>query len=83
MPHTLTLTIPDEVYQWLLKTANGAGKTPEELAKECLAATVQKVCEDPLLKLAGVLECEISDLSERHHEYIGEGLMRKLSGGND
>jgi hypothetical protein len=82
MAHTITLSIPDEAYQGLLKTAQEAGRTPEELAGEWLATTVQNICDDPLLKLAGTLEGP-PDLSERHHDYIGEGLMRKLSGGND
>jgi hypothetical protein len=83
MAHTLTLNIPDDVYQGLLKTAEEIGRTPEELAGKWVATAVQDICDDPLLKLAGTLECGISDLSERHHDYIGEGLMRKLSGGND
>jgi hypothetical protein len=83
MAHTLTLSISEEAYQWLQKTANGTSRTPEDLAGEWLAATVQRLSEDPLLKLAGAFEWPVSDLAERHDEYIGQGLMRKLSGGND
>ena len=32
---------------------------------------------DPLLALAGTLEYDSTDLSERHDEYMGQGLMTK------
>jgi hypothetical protein len=82
MAHTITLKIPDDAYQGLLKTAQEAGRTPEELAGEWLAARMKRLSEDPLLKLAGAFDWP-ADLGERHDEYIGEGLKRKLLGGND
>jgi hypothetical protein len=82
MAHTITFTVADEVYQRLLKTAEGVGKTPEELATEWLSARVRRLSEDPLLKLVGAFEWP-ADLGERHDEYIGEGLKQKLSGGDD
>ncbi|CAN5128504.1 hypothetical protein BH18ACI2_BH18ACI2_07590 [soil metagenome] len=36
MKHKLTITLPDEVYQPLVEAALQNGKTPEELAAECL-----------------------------------------------
>jgi hypothetical protein len=83
MAHTLTLTIPDEVYQTLVKQAGNSGRVPEELAREWLAAALQRLSEDPLFRLAGAFQFRLPDVAERHHEYIGEGLKRKLSGGDD
>ncbi len=34
---------------------------------------------DPLLALAGTLECDSTDLSERHDEYIGQALRTESS----
>jgi hypothetical protein len=82
MAHTITLSIPDEAYEWLQKTANGTGRTPEEVAGEWLAARLRRLSEDPLLKLVGAFEWP-ADLGERHDEYIGEGLKQKLSGADD
>lgn len=32
--------------------------------------------DDPLLKLAGVFESDVTDISDRHDEYIGESLRK-------
>jgi metal-responsive CopG/Arc/MetJ family transcriptional regulator len=32
--------------------------------------------DDPLLQLAGVFESDITDICERHDEYIGEALRK-------
>jgi hypothetical protein len=37
----------------------------------------------PLLALAGTLEYEATDLSERHDEYIGKALLAEMRGDND
>ena len=33
---------------------------------------------DPLLALAGTLECEVTDIGERHDDYIGDTLLAEL-----
>ena len=38
---------------------------------------------DPLLALAGTLECEVTDIGERHDDYIGDALLAELRGDND
>lgn len=35
---------------------------------------------DPLLALAGTLECEVTDIGERHDDYIGDALIAELRG---
>ena len=35
---------------------------------------------EPLLSLAGTLECDEENISDRHDELIGDGLLAELSG---
>lgn len=49
----------------------------DELQKSSYEALprAEMVTDDPLLALAGFIESPITDVSERHDEYIGAGLM--------
>ena len=38
---------------------------------------------DPLLTLAGTLECEVTDIGQRHDDYIGDALLAYLQEDND
>ncbi len=35
---------------------------------------------DPLLALAGTLTCDVTDIGERHDEYIGQALVKEMRG---
>ena len=35
---------------------------------------------DPLLALAGTLTCDVTDIGERHDEYIGQALQKEMRG---
>ena len=35
---------------------------------------------DPLLALAGTLACDVTDIGERHDEYIGQALQKEMRG---
>ena len=83
MERTLVLEVPEEVYQPLIKKAQQIGQTPEKVVLQWLTNALRSVSDDPLLQLAGAFESEITDLSEKHDEYIGRGLMRKLHGNNN
>lgn len=39
--------------------------------------------DDPLLQLAGTLECDVADVADRHDDYIGMSLMIELRGEYD
>jgi hypothetical protein len=67
---TLVLTIPEEAYEELLRSADAKGQAPEDVATEILAWNL-----DPLMRLAGSLSAPVSDIGDRHDEYIGEGLL--------
>ena len=83
MEHTLKLEVPDELYERLAKKAQEAGRTPEEVAAECLRSSGERLAEDPLLQLAGSFESGVRDVCESHDYYLGEGLIQELSPGGD
>ena len=83
MSHPLTIDIPEEVFSYLNKLALQQGKTPETLAQELVSTAVQELEEDPLLRWAGAIDSEISDVAERHDYYIGQALYRELRGNPD
>ncbi len=37
--------------------------------------------DDPLLALLGSITCDVTDVSERHDEYIGQGLYDEIRAG--
>lgn len=78
MGHAVTLELSEEVYQHLLKWAQQEGRTPEAVAAEYLTNVVLRIARDPLLQLAGSVESEVTDASERHDEYIGQALFKEL-----
>ena len=83
MEHTLILKVPDEVYEPLAKKAKEAGQSPERLVAQWLANAIRSLTEDPLLQLAGFFESDVKDVSSRHDEYIGQGLMQELHRDNN
>ena len=44
-----------------------------------MKALCEPSADDPLLRLAGVIESELRDVSERHDDYIGQQLISELS----
>jgi hypothetical protein len=83
MSHPLTIDVPEEIFSYLNKLALQQGKTPETLAQELVSTAVQELEEDPLLRWAGAIDSEISDVAERHDYYIGQALYRELRGNPD
>ena len=83
MSHPPTIDVPEEVFSYLNKLALQQGKTPETLAQELVSTAVQELEEDPLLRWAGAIDSEISDVAERHDYYIGQALYRELRGNPD
>jgi len=50
----------------------------EEVAADCLAASVIPEGDDPLLKLAGVLSHVATDVADRHDDYVTDHLIEEL-----
>ena len=71
MGHSITLNLPDKAWQDLLPSGRDRNQAPEAVAEQLLADIVA----DPLLRLSGCFESDITDLAERHDHYIGEGVL--------
>lgn len=80
MTHSLTLDLPEEIYQSLLKTALTNGKKVEEVAVAVLASVKKKKVADPFERFIGSVRSDITDLAENHDKYIGENLAQDLNG---
>ncbi len=78
MAHTLSLDLPDEVFESVVKKAGQEGTTPERLVTDWLASTTQLSDDDPLLKLAGCFESGLGDVGTSHDEYLGEALAQEM-----
>ncbi len=73
--HTLTLELPDDIYEPLLHKAQRSASTPEALLTRWAIEAVQPVPDDPLLKLLGSIEGDVSDVSAKHDDYLGRSLL--------
>ena len=73
--HILTLELPDDIYEPLLHQAQRSASTPEALLTRWAIEAVQPTSEDPLLKLLGSVEGDVSDVSARHDDYLGRPLV--------
>jgi hypothetical protein len=78
MGHTLTLEMPQEMYEPLAKTAQQTGQTPEDLAAEWLIAAIRKAMSDPVENFIGALSSNVPDWADQHDKYIGQALMEQV-----
>lgn len=83
MSRTLTLEIPDEVYEPLAKSAEQTGKTPEEMAVLLMTESVKHLADDPVEKFIGAFDSRIPDWADRHDKYVGDELLKHTLGGAD
>jgi hypothetical protein len=74
MTKTLMLELSDNIYDVLLETSAQVGQTPEQFILEWVEHRIKEAASDPLLQLAGTIESDITDVSERHDEYLGAAL---------
>lgn len=81
MPKTLTIELPDEVYEVLEKLAMGEGKGVHELGAEWLSEMVARILDDPLEQVIGTLRVGVPNWAERHDELLGAYMRRKMRGG--
>ena len=78
MGYTLTLEMPQEMYEPLAKTARQTGQTPEDLAAEWLMAAIRKAMSDPVENFIGALSSNVPDWADQHDKYIGQALMEQV-----
>ncbi len=79
MGQTLTLELPNDVYESLVKAAKQINRLPEELATQWLADTAQYFVNDPLEPFIGTFSSNITDWAEQHDKYLGEAIEETMA----
>ncbi len=74
MDHKLILSVPEDVYEPLAKSAERAGQTPEKLAVEWLAIAARSAVDDPVEEFIGAFKSNVSAWAEGDDEYIGQAF---------
>jgi hypothetical protein len=80
MERTITLNLPESVYQVLVRKAEQSGRPPEALAIELLASATVPEAADPLEAFIGAFDSQGSDWADRHDAHLGTSLEQKLRG---
>lgn len=75
MAKTLSIELPDEVYQTLCQTAERLGQSPEAIVSQWIISQHNTQVPDPLDAFIGAFNSNIPDWTERHDEYIGVALL--------
>ncbi len=82
MSRTIELEIPDALHHRLEEAATREGKTTQGVCMRLLESYLSSKPrarpapeDDPLLKLAGVIDPNVTDVGSRHDDYIGQALM--------
>ena len=77
---TLTVELAEGLYHSLSRIAQQFGKTPKEMTAQWVETAVDRIGQDPLLALAGTLTSDVTDIGEKHDEYIGQALLKEMRG---
>jgi len=75
---SLTLNLPESVYEPLRKTAEQSGQSPEGLAVEWLRAAVQHLGEDPVEQFIGAFNSQGTDWTDHHGQHLGQSLAETI-----
>ncbi|HWM91355.1 MAG TPA: hypothetical protein VN493_11360 [Thermoanaerobaculia bacterium] len=78
MGHTMTLNVPEKVYQSLIQKAGEAGQEPESLAVQLLTTATQRDADDPVEAFIGAFSSQGSDWADQHDAYLGRDLKDDL-----
>jgi len=78
MTQVLTLELPGQVYETLMKVAKRQGQRPEAVAVEWLVTATESQQDDPFEQFIGAFSSNVPDWADRHDEYIGQALMTQL-----
>jgi hypothetical protein len=74
MRHTLTLEVPEDVYQSLRQQAEQTGQSPETVAVQLLAIAAQHRVDDPLEQFIGAFSSHGGDWADHHDAYLGKSV---------
>ena len=83
MGHTLTLEIPEDLFESLRKIAEETGRTPEEIVIQSVTTHARQVADDPLAKWIGAFDSGVPDWADNHDKYIGESILRHMRNEKD
>ena len=78
MGHTLTLDVPEDVYQALIQQAEQTGQPPEAVAVRLLATATQPRVDDPLEQFIGAFSSQRADWAEQHDAYLGKTIKNSM-----
>ena len=78
MGHTLTLDVPEEVYQALRQQAENTGYPPETVAVQLLARLIQPQSADPLEQFIGAFSSQDTDWADHHDRYLGQSVRATM-----
>ncbi|MCI0561469.1 MAG: hypothetical protein MN733_23525 [Nitrososphaera sp.] len=78
MGHTLTLEVPEDVYESLKRTAEQIGQPPEALAVQWLTTAIRNLVNDPLEKFIGAFSSHGSDWADHHDKYLGKSVAETM-----
>lgn len=78
MPKTLTIELPDEVYEVLEKLATEEGRSASELGAKWIETMAYKFLYDPLEKWIGAIE--MPPCADRHDELLSKGILEEMKG---
>ena len=74
MGHTLTLDVPENVYESLRQQAEHTGQSPEALAVQLLATATQQPVDDPLEQFIGAFSSQGASWADHHDAYLGKDV---------
>lgn len=80
MTRSLTLKVPENIYQSLAEKAAAEGRRVEDVALEKLANGDEPPRDDPFEKFIGAFDGAGMDWGNRHDEYLGENLVKEMRG---
>jgi hypothetical protein len=72
MGHTLTLDVPENVYESLRQQAGHTGQSPEALAVQLLATATQQPVDDSLEQFIGAFSSQGTGWADHHDVYLGK-----------
>ncbi|HVG19788.1 MAG TPA: hypothetical protein VNI02_12115 [Blastocatellia bacterium] len=78
MGRSLTLEIPEHVFESLQEIAKQTGRTPEEIILESVVTHAGLAADDSLEKWIGAFDSGLPDLGSRHHDYVGQSLLDEM-----
>src|SRR3989442_15078949 len=78
MGHTLTLDVPEDVYQSLIQQAEQTGQPPEAVAVQLLATATQHRVDDPLEQFIGAFRSQDADWADQHDAYLGKAAKDSM-----